>query len=91
MYVYVFYCLCKKKLSVMETLAFASFHGNSETFHLQGCETADPCILKARYDIVVNFNLNFVWICLNAVCILIAKRLKWQQNIAIALQRQNAT
>ena len=46
--------------SVMETLAFASFHGNSETLHLQGCRTADPCIRKVRYDTVINFSLNFV-------------------------------
>ena len=35
--------------------------------------------------------MNFVWICLNAVWILISKRLKLRQNIAIGLQRQNAT
>ena len=75
----------------MDTLTFASFHGSSETLHLQGCGTADPCICKVRYDTIVNFSLNFVWICLNAVWILIAKRLKWRQNIAIALQRQDAT
>ena len=68
----------------METLAFASFHENSETLHLQGCGTADPCIFKVRYDTIVNFSLNAVWI-------LVAKRLKWRQNIAIALQRQDAT
>ena len=75
----------------METLAFASFHGNSETLHLQGCGTADPSISKVRYDTIVNFSLNFVWIYLNAVWILIVKRLKWRQNIAVALQIQDVT
>ena len=68
----------------METLALASFHGNSETLYLQSCGTTDPCICKVTYDTTVNFSLNFVWI-------LIAIRLKWRQSIAIALQRQDAT
>ena len=75
----------------METIAFASFYGNSETLHLQGCRTADPCICKVRYGTIVNFSLNFVWVCLNAVWILIVKCLKWRQNTAIVLQRQDAT
>ena len=75
----------------METIAFASFHGNSETLHLQGCRTADPCICKVRYGTIVNFSLNFVWVCLNAVWILIVKCLKWRQNTAIVLQRQDVT
>ena len=32
--------LANSSISVMETLAFASFHRNSETLHLQGCGTA---------------------------------------------------
>ena len=75
----------------MDTLAFSSFHGNFETLLLQGCGTADPWICKVRYDTVVKFSLNFMWSCLNAVWILIAKRLKWRQNIGIGLQRQNTT
>ena len=51
----------------METLAFASFHGNSETLHLQGCGTADPTISKVRYDTIVNISWNFLLIYLNAV------------------------
>ena len=33
-----------KVKTVTETLAFASFHGSSETLHLQSCGNADPCI-----------------------------------------------
>ena len=75
----------------MDTLAFSSFHRNFETLLLQGCGTADPWICKVTYDTVVKFSLNFMWSCLNAVWILIAKRLKWRQNIGIGLQRQNTT
>ena len=38
----------------METLASASFHENSETLHLQGCGTADPCM----FECCVNFDLK---------------------------------
>ena len=89
----MFYCLCKSKVSlwkhetwkyeIMETLALTSFHGSSETLHLQGCRTADPCIRKVRYDTVVHFILNFMWICLNAVWILITKRLKWRLQLQL--------
>ena len=66
MHVYAFYCLCKNRFAmetkfsqvfteIMET-KFASFHKNSETLHLQGCGTAEPCIRKVRYDTVVTFS-----------------------------------
>ena len=75
----------------METLAFASFHGNSETLHLQGCGTADPTISKVRYDTIVNISWNFLLIYLNAVWILIVKRWKRRQKIVVALQIQDVT
>ena len=75
----------------METLAFASFHGNSETLHLQGCGTADPTLSKVRYDTIVNISWNFLLIYLNAVWFLIVKRWKRRQKIVVALQIQDVT
>ena len=56
-----------------------------ESEYYLNLESEDKIItlrLSQGYLTIVNFSLNFVWICLSAVWILIAKRLKWRQNIA---------
>ena len=56
-----------------------------ESEYYLNLESEDKIItlrLSQGYLTIVNFSLNFVWICLSAVWILIAKHLKWRQNIA---------